>query len=150
MQINQLSVFLENRNGRLSAPCAALADAGINILTLTLADTERFGILRLIVRDLEKARSVLESSGFVVKLTEVLAIEVEDRPGGLGRLLVTFETAGVNIEYMYAFAMRNTGNAGKAVMIFRFSDTKKAIEALGAAGIAVLKGADLYERAARE
>jgi len=143
MQIKQLSVFLENRQGRLSAPCAALADAGINILTLTLADTERFGILRLIVRDVEKAKSVLERCGFVVKLTEVLAIEVEDRPGGLGNLLSTLETARVNIEYMYAFTAHN---AGKAVMIFRFSDTAKAIDSLAAAGIPVLKAADLYER----
>ena len=146
MQINQLSVFLENRRGGLTAPCAALAEAGINILTLTLADTERFGILRLIVRDQEKAKSILESRGFVVKLTEVLAIEVEHQPGGLGKLLVILETAGVNIEYMYAFAVRD---AGKAVMIFRFSDTQKAIQALADAGISVLKGVDLYERSAR-
>jgi len=146
MKINQLSVFLENRQGRLTAPCAALAQAGINILALTLADTERFGILRLIVRDFDKAKTILEGCGFVLKVTEVLAIEVEDQPGGLGKLLVTLETAGVNIEYMYAFTGRNSG---KAVMIFRFGDTEKAIEALAAAGIGVLKGVDLYERSLR-
>jgi len=146
MQINQLSVFLENRRGRLTVPCAALADAGINILALTLADTERFGILRLIIRDHEKAKAILESCGFVVKITDVLAIEVEDQPGGLGRLLVRLETAGVNVEYVYAFTVHDPG---KAVMIFRFTDTKKAIQALTAAAIPLLKSADLYERAAR-
>jgi hypothetical protein len=146
VKINQLSVFLENRPGHLTAPCAALADAGINILTLTLADTERFGILRLIVRDFEKAKAILEASGCVVTVTEVLAIEVADQPGGLRGLLSTLETAGVNIEYIYAFTARN---AGKAVMIFRFADTDKAMKVLAAAGIPVLKSVDLYERSAR-
>jgi len=145
MKIHQLSVFIENRPGSLTHPCACLADAGINILTLTLADTERFGILRLIVRDWEKAKAILEQNGMIVKVTEVVAIEVDDRPGGLRRLLEILEhEPGANIEYMYAFTVR-TG--GKAVMIFRFTEMDKGIEALRQARVNVLSGVELYERA---
>ena len=144
MKIHQLSIFIENRPGHVTAPCAALAGAGINILTLTLADTERFGILRLIVRPWEQAKRILEECGCMVKVTEVVAIEVEDRPGGLRNLLDILEKAGVNIEYMYAFTVRS-GN--KAVMIFRFTDMDKGIAALIAADVNVLKSVDLYGRA---
>lgn len=145
MKINQLSVFIENQHGHLAAPCACLADAGINILTLTLADTQRFGILRLIVREWEQAKQILEKCGCVVKVTEVVAIEVDDRPGGLRKLLDIVERQpGLNIEYMYAFTVR-TG--GKAVMIFRFDDMDKGIAALREACVNVLNSVELYERA---
>ena len=139
MKIVQLSVFLENQPGRLAAPCTLLADAGINIVTLTLADTERFGILRLILGDWERAKDLLEQRGFVVKVTEVVAIEVEDRPGGLRRLLDALEKAGVNIEYMYAFTMRRED---KAIMVMRLDEPDKGIDALQAAGIGVLRNID--------
>ena len=146
MKIQQLSVFLENRPGRLTLPCACLADAGIDILTLTLADTERFGILRLIVREWEKARTKLEACGCIVKTTEVVAVEVEDRPGGLRKLLESIEhRPDVNIEYMYAFTERK---GGKAVMIFRFDAMDAGIAGLKEAGITVLSGVDLFERGA--
>jgi hypothetical protein len=144
MKITQLSVFIENKPGRLAAPCALLADAGINILTLTLADTQRFGILRLILREWEQAKVILETGGFVVKTTEVVAARVEDRPGGLREVLEIVERAGVNIEYMYAFTDR-TG--GKAVMVFRLDDTDKGIAALLEKGVNVLSGAELYDLA---
>ena len=144
MKINQLSVFLENAPGHLATPCAVLADAGINILTLTLADTQRFGILRLILREWEQAQQVLEKSGFVVKVTEVVAVQVEDRPGGLRNVLQIVEQSGVNIEYMYAFTVRS---GTKAVMIFRFADMDKGIAALVAAGVNVLSSVVLYDRA---
>ena len=144
MKINQLSVFLENRPGHLTAPCAALADAGIDLLTLTLADTERFGILRLIVREWERAKQILEARGCVVKVTEVVAVEVEDRPGGLCKLLEVIEREpGVGIEYMYAFTGR-TG--GRAVMVFRFDALDKGIAALQKAGVNVLGGVEFCER----
>ena len=144
MMIQQLSVFLENRPGHLSAACACLADAGINILTLTLADTERYGILRLIVREWDQAKAALEQCGFIAKLTEVVAVEVEDRPGGLRGLLEALDKQpGANIEYMYAFTVR-TG--GKAVMIFRFAETAIGLDALQKAGANVLSGVELYER----
>ena len=146
MKIQQLSVFLENRPGHLTAPCACLADAGINILTLTLADTERYGILRLIVQQWEEAKARLEQCGCIVKVTEVVAVEVDDRPGGLRKLLETIERRpGVNIEYMYAFTVRS---GGKAVMIFRFGNMDGGIAALREAGVNVLSGVELYERAA--
>jgi hypothetical protein len=141
MKISQLSIFLENQPGHLAAPCAILADAGINILTLTLADTQRFGILRLILEESEHAKQILEKAGFVVKTTEVVAVQVEDRPGGLRKLLEIVERSGVNIEYMYAFTVR-TG--GEAVMVFRLDDTGKGIAALLESGVNVLTGADLY------
>src|SRR5208337_1775125 len=103
MKLTQLSVFLENKPGQISLPCKALAKAGINILTLSLSDTQQFGILRLIVRDWKQAKAVLEQAGCVVNLTEVIALEVADRPGGLAELLEMIERGGVNIEYMYAF-----------------------------------------------
>jgi hypothetical protein len=146
MKINQLSVFLENKPGRLSEPCKLLAEAGINIVTLSLADTQQFGILRLIARDWQKAKKVLEDGGCVVKVTEVVATEVEDRPGGLARILAVIEQARVNIEYMYAFTFRSQD---KAVLVFRFDDPEKALEALKAKGINVLGGVELYNIADR-
>ena len=142
MKINQLSIFLENQPGHLAAPCAILADAGINILTLTLADTRGFGILRLILKEWEQAWKILEAKGFIVKVTEVVAIQVDDRPGGLRKLLEIVEASCVNIEYMYAFTVRTGGNA---VMVFRLDDTDKGIAALLNAGADILSAAELYE-----
>ncbi len=144
MKIHQLSMFLENKPGRLSEPCRILADAGINILTLALADTQQFGILRLIVRDWQQAKEVLEKSGAVVNITEVVATEVEDRPGGLAIILETIEAAKLNIEYMYAFTFRS---GDRAVLVFRFDNPDAAIEVLQAAGISVVDGVELFDRA---
>lgn len=144
MKIHQLSVFLENQPGHLAAPCAILADAGINILTLTLADTQRFGILRLILKEWEEAKQILEAHGLIVKITEVVAVQVEDRPGGLRKLLEIVEAAGVNIEYMYAFTDRNEG---KGVMVFRLDDADKGIEALLKAGVRLMKAEELHQLA---
>lgn len=136
-------MFLENKPGRLSEPCRVLAEAGINILTLSVADTQQFGILRLIVRDWEKAKEVLENSGCVVNVTEVVATEVEDRPGGLTAILDIIESAGLNIEYMYAFTFRSED---KAVIVFRFDNPDLAIAALQAKSINIIGGVELYER----
>ncbi|KPK80647.1 MAG: amino acid-binding protein [Phycisphaerae bacterium SM23_33] len=142
MKLNQLSVFLENKPGRLSHPCKALAEAGINLLTLSLADTQQFGILRLIVRDWEKARDVLTQAGCVVRVTEVVAIEVADRPGGLEEVLKVIEAEGVNIEYMYAFTFRSHD---RAVLVFRFDAPDAAIKTLQAKGVNVLQDVELYK-----
>ena len=146
MKINQLSVFLENKPGRLSAPCKALATAGINILTLSLADTHQFGILRVIVKDWQKAKAALEQAGCVVNVTEVVAIEVEDRPGGLAQVLELVEKASINLEYMYAFTF---GRADKAAIVFRFENPEAAIKLLQAKGVNVVGSIDLYDRAAK-
>ena len=140
MKLTQLSVFLENKPGQISLPCKALAKAGINILTLSLSDTQQFGILRLIVRDWRKARTVLEQAGCVVNLTEVVALEVDDRPGGLAELLELIEREGINIEYMYAFTF---GRNEKAVMVFRFDDPDKALEVLRLNNVNILGSVDL-------
>ncbi len=144
MKIHQLSMFLENKPGRLSEPCKALADAGINILTLSLADTQQFGILRLIVRDWEQAKQVLEKAGSVVNVTEVVATEVEDRPGGLASILEIIDAAGINIEYMYAFTFRSED---RAVLVFRFDDPDAAVKVLQAKSINVIGPVELYGRA---
>lgn len=143
MKIHQLSLFLENKPGQMNQPCRLLAEAGVGIRTLTLADTQRYGILRLIVSDWQKARDLLQEAGYVVNTTEVVAVEVSDRPGGLGDLLDLMQGAGVNIEYMYAFTF---GRENRAVLIFRFDRPDDAIEHLRAAGLNVLADVEVYER----
>lgn len=143
MKIQQLSLFLENKPGHLSAICRTLATAGINIVTLSLADTQQFGILRLIVREWEQARDVLEKAGFVVNVTEVVATEVEDRPGGMAEILEIIEGSKTNIEYMYAFTFRK-GN--RAILVFRFDNPDAAIKLLQARGKNVLGSVELYRK----
>jgi hypothetical protein len=147
MKIPQLSLFIGNEPGHLVGPCRLLAEAGINIVTLSLADTRQFGILRLIVRDWQRAREVLEKAGLVVAVNDVLAIEVNDRPGGLAELLGIFEKAAINVEYMYAFTSR-LGN--RAVLIFRFDKLDAAISALTRAGVNPVSPIDLYDRMEEE
>jgi len=146
MKIHQLSLFLENQPGQLIEPCAILARAGIDIRTLTLADTQQFGILRLIVSDWQTGAKVLRDAGYVVNLTEVVAVEVPDRPGGLTELLAVLDGSGLNIEYMYAFTF---GRADKAVLIFRFDDPDRAIELLKHSEINVLAAVEVYNRIER-
>ena len=142
MKLNQLSVFLENKPGQLTGPCKALSDAGINILTLSLADTQQFGILRLIVREWEQAKAVLQGAGWVVKVTPVVAVEVADRPGGLESILEICEKERINIEYMYAFTSRR---GDSAVLIFAFEDADQAVKALQDHDINMVGNIDLYE-----
>lgn len=142
MTIPQLSLFLENKPGHLNAICRALADAQINIVTLSMADTDQFGILRLIIGEWEKAQKVLVEKGFVVNVSNVVATEVEDRPGGMAEILDVLEKNGINIEYMYAFTFRR-GNS--AVLVFRFDDTEKAVSVLQAAGKNVIGQVELFE-----
>ena len=141
MKLQQLSIFLENKPGQLKGAIDLLARARVNILTLSLADTKQFGILRLLVNDWEQAKTVLDEGGYVAQMTEVLALEVADRPGGLAELLDHVEAADLNIEYMYAFT---SSRGDKAVMIFRFDDPDKAIERLRAGGVNVVGSVDLY------
>jgi hypothetical protein len=143
MKIHQLSVFVENRPGHLIGPCRCLADAGINLVTLALAETQNYGILRLIVRDWLQAKQVLESAGFRVSVTEVLAVQVEDRPGGLVDVLQPVSQAGLNIEYMYAFT---TKLSGQAVLVFRFEDPDAALRTLQGSSVHFLDTVDLFTR----
>ncbi len=132
MKIPQLSVFLVNEPGRLRACLDILTEAKVNILTLSLADTKDFGILRLITAEPEQAKSVLENHRYVVKTTEVVALEVANHPGGLSQILDIEADAGVNVEYMYAFSMPRDE---RAIMVFRFDAPDRAIAALTNKGI---------------
>ena len=144
MKLQQLSLFLENRPGQLREPCEALAAAGIDLLTMSLADTAQFGILRFIVRDPEQAKKVLEDAGMVVRMTEVIPVEVENKPGGLAAALTAIEEAGLGVEYMYDFGAAS--RSGKAAIVFRFEDPDKALAALEAAGIRVLAMEELLPK----
>ena len=135
MRIRQISIFLENKPGQLSTICRDLAEAKINIVTLSLADTSDFGIVRMIVDDHEKAKAVLAEKGHVVNVREVIAVCVPDRPGGMAEVMQVLDKAGANIEYSYAFSFHK---GEKAVLVFRFSDNVKAEAALKAAGYTTL------------
>jgi len=135
MTIKQISVFMENKPGHLASICRTLAAAGINIVTLSIADTQQFGVVRLIVDDWEKARDTLAAAGIAANIRDVLAVGVRDEPGGMTALLEKIEKSGVNIEYMYAFA----AHIGKeAILVFRFDDLEKAEKALSDAGVQVI------------
>lgn len=138
--IDQLTVFLENRKGRLAALCRVLGDAGISMNALTIADTERYGVVRIITSDPGRARQVLTDHGFRASLTSVLAVEVPDVAGGLATLLEAFETFDVNIEYAYCFSSSD----GKAIDVLRVDDEETAKTAVEAAGYQLLSADRLY------
>ncbi len=140
-RVEQLSIFLENRAGRLAEVTKVLASAGINIRALSVADTSDFGILRIIVSNNEKAKQILKGNGFTVKKTTVVPVEVEDKPGGLHKILEILREKDINIEYMYAFVQQSGKNA---VLIFRFDRTEDALELLKENNIKVLSGKEVY------
>ena len=140
MRVEQIAVFLENKSGRLAEITAALAGTGINIRALSVADTADFGILRLIVDDVARARQVLKDGGFTVGITNVIAVEVDDKSGGLASVLKSIDQAGINVEYMYAFVNKSGENA---VLIFRFDDMDRAITALQEGRFSLLSGAQI-------
>jgi hypothetical protein len=142
MRVEQISVFLENKAGRLAEVARILAEAGVNIRALSLADTSDFGILRLIVNDNDKAKEVLSQHGFTVGKTDVVAVEVEDRPGGLHKILDVLFRANINVEYMYAFVQQSGDNA---VIIFRFDNLDEAVKVLTANGVTVINGSQVYK-----
>lgn len=141
MKVEQISIFIENKSGRLAEITRVLGDAGINIRALSLADTSDFGILRLIVNDAQNAKDVLKARGFTVSMTEVVAVEIPDTPGGLSSILQALDKQQINVEYMYAFVERCVGNA---VIIFRFDEIDKAISVLKTENFKILEGERLY------
>lgn len=141
MKIRQVSVFLENRPGRLSALCRTLSDAGVNLNTLMLSETGEFGLFRFIANDAEKAKSVAEKAGYAATTSEVLAIQVPDKPGGLASILTMLEPHKISVEYMYAFVCRQ----GRAIMIIRFDDLDRAVDVLQKAGVNVFKAVELLK-----
>jgi len=141
MRAEQISVFLENKAGRLAEVTAILAEAGVNIRALAVADTSDFGVLRLIVDDNSKAVESLKNHGFTVGKTDVVAVEVEDRPGGLHRILGILHKAEINVEYMYAFVQHSGKNA---VMIFRIDNIADAVKILEEHKVTVIDGNKVY------
>jgi len=141
MRVEQIAVFLENRSGRLAEITLILAQNNINIRALSVADTADFGILRLIVDKVEEAKKALKASGFTVGKTNVIAVEVPDRTGGLATVLDCIQKAGLNVEYMYAFVNKTGENA---VLIFRFDEMDKAIEYLQKGGFTILESKQIY------
>jgi hypothetical protein len=146
MKIHQLSVFVENLPGHLVAPCRLLAEAGINIVALSLAETQTYGILRLIVRDWQRAQEVLAAGRARVTVTEVLAVQVEDRPGGMLAVLEPLAAAGLNVTYMYAFS---TKLGEQAVLVLRFDDPDAALAALQGSPVSFLDQVELFSRLER-
>ncbi len=142
MKIKQISVFLENKKGRLLEATEALAKAGINIRALSIADTSEFGILRLIVPEPERAKEVLETSNFSVRETEVIAVGVPDRPGGLASILSILNNAEINVEYVYAFVQKS---GEKAVVVLKIEDPAAGIKALSERGIILLSSLDVLK-----
>lgn len=141
MKVDQLSIFLENRAGRLAEVTRILSEADVNIRALSLADTSDFGILRLIVSDFDKAKDKLKESGFTVGRTTVVAVKVPDTPGGLHSILSMLQDAGINVEYMYAFVQQS---GDSAVLILRFDRTEQGIELLQKNDIEIVPGETLY------
>ena len=141
MKLKQISIFLENKPGHVSQSCRILADAGVNIATASLADTADYGILRILTKDDDQAKEALEKSGFVVKVSEVVAVAVPHQPGGLADVLEIVGEVGHNIEYMYGFFRQEN----YAVIVFRFDDPDSAIELLVKRGIKVMAPSDLFD-----
>lgn len=141
MKLKQISIFLENRKGRLWKALNILGQANINIRTLSIADTSEFGILRMIVPDPEEAKEILEESNFVVKINDVIAVGVPDKPGGLDGILGVLNEADINVEYLYAFAEKQMENA---IVVLRTEDIDAGLEALKGAGVTVLSPEEVY------
>ncbi len=136
MYIKQLSIFVENKVGRLQSIIDALGDSNINISALSIADTQDFGVLRIIVDDYQKAKLVLKGMGVVSKTTDVIAVYIDDRSGGLASVLKIVSEAGISIEYMYAFLGRTEG---KALMVLKADDEEMAANVLIQKGITLAK-----------
>lgn len=142
MFVKQISIFLENKSGRLAEVTSILGDSGIDISALSLADTTNFGILRLIVNDPDKAEEVLRENGFTTSVTSVTAIGVKDEPGGLAAALGILKDAGIEIEYMYAFVSKKED---EALVILKTGNPDKTAEILSSGGISVLSAEEVYD-----
>ena len=141
MKLKQISVFLENRKGRLWKALNILSEAKINIRALSIADTSEFGILRIIVPEPEKAKNILEESNFVVKVNDVIAVSISDEPGGLDSVLEALNKLDINVEYLYAFVEKKGKNA---IVVIRTEDIDAGINALEKGGITVLPSEEVY------
>ena len=135
MHVKQISVFIENAPGKLADFTRMLGEKGIDLMSLSIADTTNFGILRFIVADYANAVKQIEEAGYAVSLTDVLAVEVPDRPGGLAEMLRLLGENDISIEYLYSFVR---GRQGSALIVFRVADVEKAMRVLEDGGIQTL------------
>jgi hypothetical protein len=136
MYTKQVSIFLENRKGRLAEVTKLLTDEQINIRALSMADMADFGVLRLIVNDRERCLRVLKAHDFAVQVTDVIAAEIDDKPGGLHRIINALDRDNLNIEYMYAFFEKNSDNA---IVVLKINDAARAVDAMKKNGISILQ-----------
>jgi len=143
MLVKQISVFLENKEGRVAQVTQILSDSKINIRALSIADTTEFGILRLIVDKPEKAEEALKEEGFTVSITEVIAISIEDAPGGLAKALELLHENKISVEYIYAFISKTSHRAN---VILRVESCERAIESLETGGFLVLTANEVYDQ----
>ncbi len=141
MLVKQISIFLENKSGRLAEVTRTLGENDIDISALSIADTTDFGILRLIVNKPEKAENILKESNFTVSCTSVIAIGVQDKPGGLAIALEVLESENIGIEYMYAFISKKED---EALVILKVEDSNKAVKVLQDIGVSVLSSDQVY------
>ena len=142
MAVKQISIFVENKEGRIKKAINTLAEENINIRALSIADTTKYGILRLIVSDNEKAIEALEKDGFIVKENDVIILAVPDKPNGLNSTLAVFDEKGINLEYLYAFVSSKTD---EAIVAIRLENMEKAIEALKNSDVKILEESDIKE-----
>ncbi len=142
MKLEQISIFLENKEGRLQKALNVLHEAGVNVRALSIADTSDFGILRMIVPDPDKAREALEKNQFLVKTNEVIGVGIPDEPGGLDKVLGILNRAGINIEYLYAFVEKKEG---QAIVVLRTEDIDAGVNALKEGGALLLAPDEVYE-----
>lgn len=140
MAVKQISIFIENKEGRIKKAIDTLAQQNINIRALSIADTTKYGILRLIVSDNKKAIAALEDNGFVVRENEVIIIAVPDEPNGLNSTLAVFDEKGINLEYLYAFVSSKTD---EAIVVMRLENMDQAIEALQDSDVFILDENDI-------
>jgi hypothetical protein len=140
--VEQLSVFLANEHGRLAKMCRLLGDARLNMHALVVADTESFGVARIICDRPHAARGVLEREGFAVSVTKVIAVEIPDSPGGLASVLESLDAAGINVEYLYCFLKPDSATA---VDVLRVEDVEHAVEVLTGSGVNLLHASQIYE-----
>ncbi len=142
MAVKQISIFVENKEGRIKKAIDTLAKENINIRALSIADTAKYGILRLIVSDNEKAIEALENDGFIVKENDVIILAVPDKPNGLNSILAVFDEKGINLEYLYAFVSSKTD---EAIVVMRLEDMDNAIKALEKSDVKILEENDIKD-----
>ena len=135
MIVNQLSAFIENKAGRLHKFTTVLAENNIDLLTLSIADTKDYGILRAITKDNDKAVAVLKAAGFTVSITKLIGVEVTDAPGGLAKILEIFDEGKISVEYLYSYARTSKGSAVILLKVENIEDATKLLEEHGAKGI---------------